>query len=63
MVAANIDSDGTRYIAKATSQLGRQEMIVDLCMMANVCSNIYASYLCMAHFQPIWAIEMAWRKS
>ncbi|KAK0209999.1 argonaute-like protein [Desarmillaria ectypa] len=41
-VVANIDSDGARYIAKTTLQLGRQEMIGDLRSMAK---NLLLAYM------------------
>ncbi|SJL18649.1 uncharacterized protein ARMOST_22246 [Armillaria ostoyae] len=43
-VVVNIDSDGTRYIAKTTPQLERQEMIADLCMIANDLLLAYMGY-------------------
>ncbi|PBK70238.1 Piwi-domain-containing protein [Armillaria solidipes] len=43
-VVASIDSDGARYMAKTTLQLGRQEMIVDLRTMAKDLLLAYMGY-------------------
>ncbi|KAG7439281.1 eukaryotic translation initiation factor 2C [Guyanagaster necrorhizus] len=43
-VVASIDSNGARYIAKTTLQLGRQEMIGDLRTMAKDLLLAYMSY-------------------
>ncbi|KAK0445347.1 argonaute-like protein [Desarmillaria tabescens] len=43
-VVANVDSDGARYIAKTTLQLGRQEMIGDLRSMAKDLLLAYMGY-------------------
>ncbi len=48
-VVASIDSDGARYMAKTTLQLGRQEMIADLRTMTKVYPIAYASYPCVTH--------------
>ncbi|PBK85517.1 Piwi-domain-containing protein [Armillaria gallica] len=43
-VVASIDSDGARYMAKTTLQLGRQEMIADLRTMAKDLLLAYMGY-------------------
>ncbi|KAK0445338.1 argonaute-like protein [Desarmillaria tabescens] len=43
-VVGNIDSDGARYIAKTTLQLGRKEMIEDLRSMAKDILTSYMGY-------------------
>ncbi|SJK99346.1 uncharacterized protein ARMOST_02639 [Armillaria ostoyae] len=45
-MVANVDSHGARYIAKTAIQLGRQEMIGDLCTMAKAYPSVYASFSC-----------------